>query len=375
MSGALGVETFRKEIETTLLEHAYEMLDVVGSGNYASVYRVRSSKYNEIFCCKVMHVPEGDKHKAESRIRSYGHEINSLMQLSHPNIINFYDHFTSEHCYYIILEYCPNGCLKDWIGRRVPTGEVLRDLMRQLAGALACCHAHHICHRDIKPHNVLIDKYGHLKLADFGLAAILAETSTEKVGSLPYMAPEAFDARARVDPYAGDIWSLGVTFFQMATGFLPWIGTEKTVLVTEIRSGDVPYPIDMDPSLQVLLRKMMDSDPMRRIKAEALEQSDYLQPGKLFKAPTDPAVCSNDSMCVPYGRWARVNGSLSAQLPQGKLVPPGSGGKWCTCYLRKASFLRRKSVETQDSKCGQQRPANWKLHFPIASSGLIGRKL
>ena len=359
----------QEEIDTTLLNHGYERLDSVGKGNYASVYKVRSFKYNEIFCVKVMRVPEGDKAKEASRIRSYGHEINSLMQLSHPNIINFYDHFTSDHCFYIVLEYCPNGSLKDWIDRERQGGDVLQDMMRQLLGALACCHEQRICHRDIKPQNVLIDKYGHLKLADFGLAAILATKSSEKVGSLPYMAPEAFDARARVDPYACDVWSMGVTFFQMATGFLPWTGTVKQMIVAEIRSGDVPYPIEMEKSLQSLLKRMLDTDPSRRAKAAELLTSEYLGGSrKLQKTLSEKNTSSNDNFFV---HRTRVGGSLSGVIPA--VQPTMEVQRRGTFCVRKpAQRLHRPSMDSPGS-CAPK-PANWKLHFPIAATGLLGKK-
>ena len=271
MSSSAAREPFRQEIESTLLRQGYELMETVGAGAYATVYKVRSMKYNEIFCAKAMQVPEGDEAKSASRIRSYEQEINSLRRLSHPNIIQIYDCFTSENCYYLVLEFCPNGSLSHLISEGKITGDRLIDMMRQLVSALAYCHELQVCHRDIKPENLLIDRYGRLKLADFGLAVTRAPSrSSEKCGSLPYMAPESLDVCANVDPYACDVWSMGITFFQMMTGILPWYGPDRTTLLAEVRGGCVPYPIDLDPDLLHVLHRMLDSEPMRRVRMKEL---------------------------------------------------------------------------------------------------------
>lgn len=344
MSSADATAPYKVEIEKTLLYHGYELIEVVGSGAYATVFKVRSMKYNEIFCAKAMMVDDGDTAKVASRVRSYEQEITSLQRLSHPNIIQIYDCFTSDHCYYLVLEYCPNGSLAQLISESKITGDRLVDMMKQLASALTYCHDLQVCHRDIKPENVLIDRYGRLKLADFGLAVTRATNrSTERCGSLPYMAPEVLDALTNVDPYACDVWALGITFFQMVTGSLPWYGPDRQTLRSEVRAGCVPYPIDLDPDLMHLLRRMLEAEPARRGRMKEIIGSPFLAqqthcPRTFQSCHSDTALSASEMRkSAPLGM---TNGSLSSgyKLTYKQMVLPPN-------HLK---LTRRRSIELFD---------------------------
>ena len=264
---------YRNEIIQTLAAQEYELLEEIGHGGYATVFKVLHRRYDQIFCVKVMYLL--DEARLDKIIQSYQSEISSLMNLEHPNIIHIYNHFSSAHCYYIILEYCPNGSLHDLIERDPPKGWVLQDMMKQILSAMAYCHAQHLCHRDIKPHNILIDKYGRLKLADFGLAKMFeTKVSAKKCGSLCYMAPELVAGYSSVDPFACDIWALGITFYEMAFGCVPWVGRLRDQIQKEIITGSIGFPQNGDP-LVFVLRKMLCVEANRRAPLTSILQMPF----------------------------------------------------------------------------------------------------
>lgn len=259
---------FYDEIVSTLEEHSYELKEKIGAGGFASVYKCRNIRYKEIFCVKIIELPDDAK---ESLAISFDSEFQTLVKIIHPNIITIFDHFQSEHCLYLILEYCPNGSVYDLISKKEQrlTLETLVDLFKQILQATNYIHSIGIAHRDIKPKNILFDQHNRPKLADFGLAEFFRSNQKEKErfgGSLPYMAPELIKFQ-EFDPVSVDIWALGISFFQMAAGYLPWISKN---VQAEIISGTIYFPREMDDQLQFLLKKMLQLDPNRRPSCKQL---------------------------------------------------------------------------------------------------------
>ncbi|OHS98716.1 CAMK family protein kinase [Tritrichomonas foetus] len=257
-SGCMS-EFDNREIVLTLVQHGYELRDQIGSGGFGSVYKVLNIRYNEIFCVKIIYL--GDESR-KSLAASFESEFNTLVNLCHPNIIFLFDHFRSDHCLFLILEYCPNGSLADIIERKQKIeGKEFIEICRQLLSAISYCHENGIVHRDIKPSNILIDGHYRPKLADFGLAHFVGDTIKDKFGgSLPYMAPELL-LKHVFNPISVDIWALGITFYQMAVGSLPWTTGDY---YSEITSGILMIPPDIDVPICQMLRKMLELDPKKR---------------------------------------------------------------------------------------------------------------
>lgn len=259
---------FLNEIILTLTKHNYELREKIGEGGFASVYKCRNNKYNEIFCVKIIELPEDSKH---SLAISFDSEFQTLVKIIHPNIISLFDHFTSQHCLYLILEYCPNGSLSDLIKQIEGPIDYPRliDLYQQILQATNYIHSIGIAHRDIKPQNILFDIHNRPKLADFGLAEFFQRNQKERDkfgGSLPYMAPELIKFN-EFSPESVDVWALGISFYQMATGSLPWISHQIQV---EIMSGFICYPPEMDEQILFLLRKMLQPEPSKRASCKQL---------------------------------------------------------------------------------------------------------
>lgn len=167
------------------------------------------------------------------------------------------------------MEYCPNGTIRQKVN--LPYDDFI-NYARQMLDALAYCHANKIAHRDIKPDNIFIDQYNHIKLADFGFAKQFDDEnkSTEKCGSLNFIAPEMFQYQ-EICPFKADIWALGVTFFFMATGTYPFKNTLREELKQAIIYGDMDFGThSVNPQIRFLINKMTIKNPISRPTAEKL---------------------------------------------------------------------------------------------------------
>ncbi|KAH0793007.1 CAMK family protein kinase [Histomonas meleagridis] len=249
------------EIEEVLPEHHYHFKRPVGAGGFGSVFLVHSARYNQDFCIKRI------KHPI-SAFDETKNEATTLIKLCHPNIISMYEFFFDEartHLY-IVLEYCSGGSLKDFIEKEGPIKPPkLYSYCYQIIKALLYCHEQNVAHRDIKPANILLDNYGRPKLADFGLSRKLTkgEVVNSCAGSRPYMAPEVI-TRQNADPFLADIWSLGITFYTIAFGKLPWATQKIEELEMAIQVGIFNFPSCADPLFCKLIHSMTAVNPSKR---------------------------------------------------------------------------------------------------------------
>lgn len=264
-----------EEIRATLQTRGFELLNPIGNGGFATVFTVRSLRYDQIFCVKIIDTSEKTQ-TVENLVSSFHAELDVLMKLTHPNVVSIFDHFASENCYYLILEYCPNGSIKDVLREGKLEGDHLREWMTQLLKGMIYIHSQKISHRDIKPQNILIDQYGRPKIVDFGLAQ-LDGSLTRFCGSLPYMSPELVAKKPDSDPYLADVWALGVTFYYMVFGTSPWTKKLPKEIASEILSGCIMIPGNIDPNLAQLLHRMLEVEPKKRGSMESLMEMPYFQ--------------------------------------------------------------------------------------------------
>lgn len=253
------MENHQNEIYKTMQTHQYQIRDPIGAGGFASCYTCFSEKYNSVYVVKLMELSAEKKSLPDS----FNAEIGALIKVIHPNVVSIYDYFTSEHILYIILEYCTGGSLDQVIksqGRIDPPE--LYSICKQVITALLVVHSLGIAHRDIKPQNILLDNNRRPKLADFGLAQQITknELSERFSGSLPFKSPEILNMKP-YDPFLGDVWALGVTFYLMAYGELPWKANTLSDWKLLIESGCTAFPHLQHKSLgqfNIALRKMME---------------------------------------------------------------------------------------------------------------------
>ncbi|OHT11900.1 CAMK family protein kinase [Tritrichomonas foetus] len=242
-------------MEDTISKHHYKVRSKIGIGGYSSVYLVFSERYQQSFAIKIIPIQQCKT--------SYDCEIQSLIGLNHPNIIKMYEHFKDDKFLYIVFDYCPNGSLMDEIDMKGKINEPrFLILFREVCTALRHCHSKNIAHHDMKPANVLLDKYGRCVLADFNLSQN-GNMSQNFMGSRVFMAPEQVKMEI-YDPLIADIWSLGVTLYMMAAGDVPWPLTTLDELDNAIIKGVIPFPPDLRPEIVKLISVMLNIDCSKR---------------------------------------------------------------------------------------------------------------
>ena len=223
-----------------LLDNRYEILEVIGSGGMAVVYKALCHRLNRLVAIKILK----DEFSRDQEFRRRFHaESQAVAMLSHPNIVSVYDVSRSGDVDYIVMELIEGITLKQYLEKkgRLNWRETLHFAM-QIAKALEHAHSRGIIHRDIKPHNIMILKDGSIKVADFGIARIGSAQNTltrEALGSVHYISPE--QAKGGHVDCRSDLYSLGVVMYEMLTGRTPYDGeTPVSVAIQHINGGATP---------------------------------------------------------------------------------------------------------------------------------------
>ena len=256
-----------------MLGDRYEIIELVGSGGMSEVYKAKDHKLNRYVAVKVLKREFSDDRNFVSKFRV---EAQSAAGLSHPNIVNVYDVGEDEGIYYIVMEFVEGITLKEYImdHGRLPAEQAL-DFALQIASGIEVAHQNHTIHRDIKPQNIIVSKNGTLKVTDFGIAraATSNTVASNAMGSVHYISPE--QARGGYSDEKSDIYSLGITMYEMVTGRVPFEGDNNvTVALMHIQGEMIPpreyYP-DIPASLEKVILKCTQKKPERRyLTASAL---------------------------------------------------------------------------------------------------------
>ena len=257
----------------TMLSGRYEIIEMVGSGGMSEVYKAKCHVLNRFVAIKVLKPEFSSDVNFVTKFRI---EAQSAAGLSHPNIVNVYDVGEDNGVYYIVMELVEGITLKEYIqkhGRIEPKESI--DFAIQIAQGVQAAHEHHTIHRDIKPQNIILANNGTLKVTDFGIAkaASSSTTTTNAMGSVHYISPE--QARGGFSDERSDIYSLGITLYEMLTGHVPFEGENNVAIAlmhiqSEMVSPREYYP-DIPTSLEKIIRKCTQKKPERRyLTANAL---------------------------------------------------------------------------------------------------------
>ncbi|OAT81411.1 Stk1 family PASTA domain-containing Ser/Thr kinase [Desulfotomaculum copahuensis] len=263
-----------------LLGNRYEILEQLGGGGMAIVYKGRDAFLNRLVTIKTLR-PEFSSD--QDFTRRFRREAQAVASLSHPNIVSIYDVGQEAGLQYLVMEYIDGEDLKSII-RREGKLEPARagEIARQVCDALEHAHENNIVHRDVKPHNILITKTGRAKLTDFGIAReATAATCTQTdtiVGTVHYLSPE--QARGEVAGPKSDLYALGVVLYEMLTGRVPFAG-DSPIAVAIKHIQEEPQPPDqvnpaVPPALSAAVMRAMQKNPDRRF-ASAREMSRALE--------------------------------------------------------------------------------------------------
>jgi len=255
-------------MEPDVLGQRYEIIEHVGSGGMADVYKAHDRILDRIVAVKILHAQLASD---EEFLRRFQQEAQGAARLSHPNIVSIYDVGEDKNRHYIIMEYIAGETLKTLIQREGPLSvDLSLRIAREIACALAHAHANHLVHCDIKPHNILVTSDGRVKVADFGIArAITSTTMTydgNVVGSVHYFSPEQAKG-TKITPKS-DVYSLGIVLYEMLTGRLPFHG-ETTVSVALKHLQEEPLALrqidgHIPPIVEAIVLKALTKDPEER---------------------------------------------------------------------------------------------------------------
>ncbi len=248
------------------IANRYEIIKEIGKGGMANVYLALDTYLNREVAIKVL---KGDMSNDPVSLERFKREANASTKLSHPNAVDVYDVGDDHNMHYIVMEYVKGHTLKELIKRRgaLPPKEAVW-IMKQLASALLEAHKNGIIHRDIKSQNVLIKDDGTVKLADFGIAVIhnsMQITSKGNVlGSVHYLAPEL--AKGNQATMQSDIYSLGIVFYELLTGDVPYkADTPVQVALAHVRNN-VPYVRKFNPDIPQAVENIVIKATARSLK-------------------------------------------------------------------------------------------------------------
>ncbi len=250
----------------TLIGDRYEVLEKIGTGGMSDVYKARDQKLNRFVAVKILKQEFSENTSFVSKFRV---EAQAAAGLMHPNIVNVYDVGEEEGIHYIVMELVEGITLKKYIEKKVrlTTKEAI-SIAIQVAMGIEAAHNNHIIHRDIKPQNIIISKEGKVKVTDFGIAkAATSNTITSNVmGSVHYTSPE--QARGGFSDEKSDIYSLGITIFEMLTGRVPFNGDTTVSIAIKHIQDEMPSMREIVPEIPVsvenIVMKCTQKSPDRR---------------------------------------------------------------------------------------------------------------
>ena len=278
-----------------LLDNRYEILEVLGTGGMAVVYKARCHRLNRFVAIKIL---KDDFLEDEEFRRRFHSESQAVAMLSHPNIVSVYDVSTSIMADYIVMELIDGITLKQYMEKKgVLNWKETLHFAIQIAKALEHAHSRGIVHRDIKPHNIMVLKNGSVKVTDFGIARMMSKGNTltkEALGSVHYISPEQAKG-GRVDNRS-DIYSLGVVMYEMMSGRPPYDGESPVSVAIQHINGGAVMPSTLNPNIpggleQIIMHAMARESAERYSTAtQMLADMDEFRknPGILFDYNTPP---------------------------------------------------------------------------------------
>ena len=263
-----------------IFNNRYKIIEKLGSGGTSIVYRGQDLLLNRMVTVKILREEYASN---ADFVRRFRHEAQAVASLSHSNIVAVYDVGFEENMHYIVMEFVEGESLKEYIRRKgaIPVPEACNIITQILAG-VQHAHEHGIIHRDLKSHNILLSKDGRAKVTDFGIAVGMIDvtltynTSSRIMGSVHYISPEQVQGQAVTEK--SDIYSVGVIFYEMLTGRLPFLGETPISIAMQHVQGELILPHQINPKVPmgisyVVMRAMRKNPDARYDSAEDMAKA------------------------------------------------------------------------------------------------------
>ena len=292
----------------------YEIMERIGTGGMADVYKATDRVLRRYVAIKVL---KREFREDETFVEKFRSEAQAAAALTHANIVNIYDVAEDRGLYYIVMELVEGITLKDYIQKKgkLAAKEVIGIILQVCAG-IDAAHSNNIIHRDIKPQNIMISKEGKVKVTDFGIAKATSSNtiSTNVMGSVHYTSPE--QARGGFSDAKSDIYSLGITMYEMITGQLPFDGESTVTIALKHLQEDMILPSefvpDMPYSLEQIILKCTQKSPDRRymnvvMLARDLKRSVQEPDGNFVKIA--PLVNVSDTVMITPEELEQLKGA------------------------------------------------------------------
>ena len=288
-----------------LLGDRYRIIDTLGEGGMANVYLAEDIILQRKVAVKILRL---DLQKEPQTLARFQREALATSELSHPNIVMVLDVGTDHGLPYMVMEYVDGPDLKDYIIANSPLnlGNIIK-IMDQILSAMSLAHKHNVIHRDLKPQNILMDKHGNIKIADFGIAVALNQNSVTQtnsaIGSVHYMSPE--QTRGGLVTKQSDIYSLGIILYELITGHVPFNGDSAVSIALKHAQEPIPSIRKQDPNipqpLENVVLKATAKDPRDRYDSAKEMKDDLdtsLEPGRANEPVFKPTHGNNDDETI-----------------------------------------------------------------------------
>ena len=288
-----------------LLGDRYRIIDTLGEGGMANVYLAEDIILQRKVAVKILRL---DLQKEPQTLARFQREALATSELSHPNIVMVLDVGTDHGLPYMVMEYVDGPDLKEYIRTNSPLnlGNIIK-FMDQILSAMSLAHKHNVIHRDLKPQNILMDKHGNIKIADFGIAVALNQNSVTQtnsaIGSVHYMSPE--QTRGGLVTKQSDIYSLGIILYELITGNVPFNGDSAVSIALKHAQEPIPSIRKQDPNipqpLENVVLKATAKDPRDRYNSAKEMKDDLdtsLEPGRANEPVFKPTHGNNDDETI-----------------------------------------------------------------------------
>lgn len=349
----------------TILDNRYELLEIIGVGGTAVVYKAKCHRLNRYVAVKIL---KDEFAQDEEFRRKFHDEAQAVAMLSHPNIVNVYDVSRSGSVEYIVMELIDGITLKEYLSRRGQLSpKEVTVFATQIARALEHAHSHNIIHRDIKPQNIMLLRDGTVKVADFGIAHFTNSDNTyckgEAIGSVHYVSPE--QAKGSFVDNRTDLYSLGVVMYEMITGRLPFEGdTPVSIALQHINSIALPPSVfaeNVPPQLEEITMKAMNPSLSKRYTSagQVLEELEAFQNAQQFKlniSREEGTAVSGEAPADPDAT-RKLNNT-------GEVVTPRDADRNHTTEHREP--------EEAPEEAGQEEPMEKKRRSPVTAALIFG---